>query len=209
MRLIFISTFALALAGHPAVADCTTEIAAMFSGGPFDPFERPNRRETTISIAPDGSETPVSDVLWDGPTRSINCYASGCAMAIDGEMWLGDSFDGPWTPAPTQAPSDPEAFVRQIADDLGANITEAHCNGSQTLGDGAALQFVYRTKTNPNEFGSWFGGLFTAWIDPDTGRLVRLEETESVASWAPEPNPAVKVTTVIYDDAISVTRPGD
>ena len=203
-RLVLAFSLALPALPLPAMSDCAADVAALFHGGPLDPFERPNRRETTIIRAPDGSETAAADVLWDGVTRSINCYPGGCAMMIDREAWMGQNFDGPWTAAPTQAPDDPEAFARAIADDMAANLTEAVCAPDSLLDGRPAAKYIYRTRTSPNEFGSWFGGLYTAWIDAETGRLVRLEETESVASWAPDPAPAVKVTTIRYDETIEI-----
>ena len=132
----------------PAAADCAGEIAALFKGGALDPFVRPNRREVTVSRAEDGTETPLSDVIWDGPTRSVNCYGSGCAMMIGREAWMGQSFDGPWTVAPTQAPEDPEAFARAIADDMAANLSDPVCRGEVDLDGRPARHYSYRTKTN-------------------------------------------------------------
>lgn len=191
----------------PALADCAGEVAALFDDGPLDPFVRPNRREVTVTVAPDGSETPLSDVLWDGVTRSVNCTPTICAMQIDTQMWMKPAGMDAWTEAPSQLPDDPEAFAQAIVDDMAANLSDPACLGAQTLDGQAVTVFRYRTKTEPNEFGSWWGGLFTAFIADDTGRLVRLEETETVASWAAGPDPAVKVTTVTYDDGIVISAP--
>ena len=193
---------ALALAlPLPALGDCAADVAALFHGGPLDPFERPNRRETTVIVAPDGSENRVGRRAVGRRDPVDQLHPGGCAMMIDREAWMGQSFDGPWTPPRRQAPEDPEAFARAIADDMAANATDAVCAPESMLNGRPAAKYTYRTQTSPNEFGSWFGGLYTAWIDVETGRLVRLEETESVASWAPDPAPAVKITTVSYDDS--------
>lgn len=203
---------AVALAPLPAAADCAADVAALFDGGALDPFDRPNRREVTVSVTTDGTETtetPVSDVLWDGVTRSINCTATMCAMQIDTEMWTKPVGTDAWAAAPSQLPDDPEAFAQGIVDDMAANLSEPDCLGADMLGGRAVTVFRYRTKTNPNEFGSWWGGLYTAFVADDTGRLVRLEETESIASWAAGPDPAVKVTTVTYDDSISISAPAE
>lgn len=191
----------------PAAADCAGDVAALFRGGALDPFVRPNRREVTVTVAPDGTESPLSDVLWDGVTRSVNCTPTICAMQVGAEMWMRPVGTEAWTAAPSQLPEDLEGFARAIVDDMAANLDAVECLDEQEL-DGQAVQvFRYRTRTNPNEFGSWWGGLYTAFIGADTGRLVRLEETETIASWAAGPDPAVKITTVTYDDSIAISAP--
>ncbi len=161
----------------------------------------------TVSVAPDGTETPLSDVLWDGVTRSINCTAAMCAMQIDTAMWMKPAGTEAWAAAPSQLPDDPEAFAQGIVDDMAANLTEPECLGAQVQGGRDVTVFRYRTQTEPNQFGSWWGGLYTAFIAGDTGQLIRLEETESIASWAAGPDMAVKVTAVTYDDSISISAP--
>ena len=207
----FLAALALALAGAtPASAECAADVAALFTGGPLDPFERPNRREVTVIQAPDGSVKPALDVRWDGVDSSINCAPTGCTMVIGQKAWMGGaSFDGPWSQAPTQLPDDPKLFARAIADDMAANITESACFGEVQLDGRPALKYGYRTKTNPNEYDSWFGGLFTVWIDVATGRLLRMEQTESISSWSPEPSPEVRITTVSYDETITISPPAE
>lgn len=191
----------------PAGADCAGEIAAMFSGGALDPFERPNRREVTLAIGEDGSETPVSDVLWDGPIKSVNCQDNACWMNVANKIWSAPGSEGPWTLSPSQLSDDPAGFVRAMTDDMAANLTDTVCAGEAALEGRQATKYIYRTRTNPNEFGSWWGALYTAFFDIETNQLVRLEEIEAVASWAPEPGPGMKVTTVTYDATISIMPP--
>jgi len=50
-------------------ANCLDDVKALFVGGPIDPFSRPSWHETTIKIAPDGTETHVVDATWQDPTR--------------------------------------------------------------------------------------------------------------------------------------------
>jgi hypothetical protein len=139
--------------------------------------------------------------------RSANCTATVCALNVGNRIWTAPGIEGPWTPAPTQLSDDPEGFVRAIGEAMAANLSDPECPGTQTLGDRPVQVFRYRTRTNPNEFGSWWGGLYTAFIDVETGQMIRLEERESVASWAADPAPGVKITTVVYDDAIAIAAP--
>jgi len=210
MRFMPALACALALPLMPggANADCTAEIAALFDGGPLDPFARPNRREVTLNRAADGSETPHSDVLWDGVERSINCMAHGCTMIIGQEAWMGGtSHDGPWTQAPTQMPDDPADFARITRDDMAANVTEAECLGEIETDAGPRLVYRFRTRTNPNEFDAWFGAFYEVQIIPGENLVAQIELSEEVAHWAPEPSSDVKTTTVTYDDSISIVKP--
>jgi len=202
LALVFALAFPL-----PASADCAADVAALFQGGPLDPFERPNRREVTMLHSHDGPVTQVSDVLWDGVTRSINCTETLCAMQVGTEMWIKPQGMDDWMSAPSQLPEDPETFARAIADDMAANLSEAECLGPNVLDGRDVSVFRYRTKTNPNEFDAWFGGLFIAFIAADTGQLIRLEELESVSSFAPEPGLDLRVTDITYDDSISISEP--
>jgi len=202
----FVLACALALP-LPAAADCAGAIAALFDGGAWDPFARANRREVTVSRQPDGSETPVSDVLWDGPLNSINCTPNGCFLAIGAETWRGDTARGPWTPMGSTGVEDPEGFVQETNDLLAASVREPECLGTVMLDDAETLAYRFFSKPEPNRFGSWWGGRYTVWLTPDATQILRIELAEGIASWAPEPDPAVKVTTVTYDDSIAISVP--
>lgn len=206
-RRACLALVALALVPLPAIADCAEEIAALYKGGALDPFVRPNRHEVTKAMNPDGSMSVVSDVLWDGPVRSLNCMNGACYLMIESTMYQSETAEGPWSLSPSTLPEDPAAFVRQIADDHAENVTDAECLGEQDL-DGVAVNvYRYRSQTNPNEFGSWFGGLYTQYVSVESGQVVRIELAEEVASWAPEPSEVVKITEVTYDDSIVLDVP--
>jgi len=106
-------------------------------------------------------------------------------------------------------PDDPADFARIARDDMAANLTDADCPGMIETADGPRLVYRFRTRTNPNEFDSWFGAFHEVTIDPGAGRVVQIVLTEEVASWAPEPSDAMKITTVSYDDSISIAPPGN
>lgn len=191
----------------PATADCAGEIAALFDGGAWDPFTRANRREVTVARGPDGVETPVSDVLWDGPLKSINCTPNGCFLAIGAETWRGASAEGPWEPMGSTGVEDPEGFVRETRDLLAASVSEPECLGAVSLDGTDALAYRFYSQPEPNRFGSWWGGRYTVWLTPDAARIVRIELAERIASWAPEVDPVAHVTTVTDDESVSISAP--
>lgn len=203
-RIAILVALALPL---PAAADCAGDIGALFQGGAWDPFTRANRQEVTVALAPDGSETPVSDVLWDGPLKSINCTPNGCFLAIGAETWRGESFDGPWEAMGNTGIEDPEDFVRETRDLLAASVSEPECLGTVTLDGVEALAYRFFSQPEPNRFGSWWGGRYTVWLTPDAGQILRIELAERIASWAPEVDPVVHVTTVTEDAGIAIAAP--
>jgi hypothetical protein len=209
MRIIpfFCLVLLTANTATPAVADCAGEIQALFQGGAWDPFARENRRETTVIKHPDGREEPYADVLWDGPVRSVNCTPNGCFMAIGNASWQGPSFDGPWTRSNDTGTGDPEDFVRATNNRLAASVLEEECLGVTELDGRSAHLFRFLSKPEPNEYGAWWGGRYSVWVDMTANRILRIELADGIASWAPAPSSDVQVTTVIYDEAIRVEAP--
>lgn len=195
------------MATTPAAADCAAEIDKLFHGGAWDPFARENRRETTVILHPNGSKTPSSDVLWDGPLKSINCTPNGCFMQIGSASWKGGGFDGPWTKAGDSGVKDPEKFVRNTNARLAASVSEPECLGATDLDGQNTLLYRFLSKPEPNEYGSWWGGRYSVWVNADANRILRIELAEGIASWAPEPSKDVQVTTIVYDNAIKVEQP--
>lgn len=208
LSALCLSSVSMALTVAPAAADpCRETIAAMFQGGPMDPFVRPKRHETTIRHNPDGSETMVTDVFWETVLKSVSASGGNYYLTYDLDMWSGPSFDGPWTPTGSKLPADFAEMTRQMSVQQAANLSETSCAGEVSVDGQALVKYVYRTKTDTNVHGSWFGGLYSAYLDPASGQLARLETAETVASWAPDAAAFVDITTVIYDPTISVVRP--
>ncbi len=195
------------LAPTPAWADCAGEIGALFDGGAWDPFARENRRETTILRKPDGTDTQTSDVLWDGPFRSINCTANGCFMAIGVASWTGPSFDGPWSRSNNTGTHDPEEFVRGTNQRLAASVSDVECLGEVKLGEQTTQLYQFFSKPEPNEYGSWWGGNYSVWVDQAKNRILKIELADGIASWAPEATQDVQVTTIEYDHTIEIPTP--
>lgn len=208
-RTILIACCALmALSPSAVAADCLDEIRALYLDGPLDPFKRPNRREVTVSVHPDGSTSPMSDVLWDGPANSRNCYPGGCTLAIGPQSWTAPGPDGPWAAAgDPYSGVDPVIFARQTADRHAASISAGDCLGEVDLDGKPMLAYRYLSKTEPNNFGAWWGGTYSLWLDPATRQPVRMEIAGFYGSWAPEPSKDLQVTTVEIDEAIRLEPP--
>lgn len=209
MRKLLLASFlgSTLIVVTPAAAECAAEIGGLFQGGAWDPFVRENRRETTVLRHPDGKETPSSDVLWDGPYKSINCTPHGCFMGIGNASWTGPSFNGPWTRSNDTGTVEPEKFVRATMDRLAASISEPECLGPTRLDGKQALLYRFFSKPQPNEYGSWWGGRYSVWVAQDAKRLLRIEISEGIASWAPKASKDVQVTKIIYDHAIRISEP--
>jgi hypothetical protein len=144
-----------------AFADCTDEIDSMLQGGAWDPFSRENRQETTVVKRPDGSETPNSEVLWDGPVRSINCTANRYFMAIGSTTWTGALSEGRWASSNDIRIEDPEEFVRATNARFSDSIDEPECLGDFEIENQNVQGYGFFSKPEPNEYGSWWGGIYS------------------------------------------------
>ena len=104
-------------------------------------------------------------------------------------------------------PEDVEAFHREMAESTLRNATEMSCPGNEMLDGREVTKYVYRSVSDPNEYGSWFGALNTVYVDVELDEAVRLEAAESVASWAPEKSEDVMITTIVFDPTIKIEQP--
>lgn len=208
--LAFACPLCLLPVAAPVMADCLEEVRGLYqTGGPHDPFTRLNRREITVSLHPDGSTSPYSDVLWDGAIKSRNCYPGGCALSIGPMSWTASGPEGPWTAgADAYSGVDPETFARATTERHIASILSAECLGEVDLDGAPALAYRFISKTEPNEFGAWWGGDYTQWFDPQSRLPLRTEIAGFHGSWAPEPSKDVLVTTYEIDETIRLDPPG-
>lgn len=92
-------------------------------------------------------------------------------------------------------------------DRLAASISEPECLGPTRLDGKQALLYRFFSKPQPNEYGSWWGGRYSVWVAQDAKRLLRIEISEGIASWAPKASKDVQVTKIIYDHAIRISEP--
>jgi hypothetical protein len=138
---------------HVAAADaCQEKIAAMFDGGPLDPFARtPHRLTNTVTDA-DGNFVRRYLTRWQTPFRSVSGVEGGelFAMVIDADTWTGPSLDGPWTKSPNSLPADHNEVRRSQHAQEKANLTETGCPGRANI-EGVLYDVVtYVTRTDPN-----------------------------------------------------------
>jgi hypothetical protein len=205
--LVLAATAGLCAAG-PARADaCAETIAALFDGGPLDPMVRPKRREQTLSVAPDGTVTPVVEALWESVTRVVS-HSNGIYILADGaNSWTGPGWTGPWTAQGATMPADGGAMSRAQTAAMARNLSETECLGEGDLGGQRVTAYRYRTRTEPNDYGAWWGAHYTAYLDAASRQLVRLDAAEGVSSWAPAPAAEVQVTLVTYDETIRIAVP--
>lgn len=128
-------------------------------------------------------------------------------MGIGSASWQGPSFDGPWTRSNDTGISDPEEFVRATNERLAGSVLEEECLGETQLDGKSAQLYRFLSKPEPNEYGSWWGGRYSVWVDAQASRILRIELAEGIASWAPTPSEDVQVTTIVYDEAIRIEEP--
>lgn len=200
------------MAGGAACADpCTDEIAALYDGGALDAFAQPPHRiETTTRLA-DGTVQYEYLTFFDSPLKSMNGVKGRglFTLGIGADTWTGPTPDGPWTKMPNQMPVDMEAFRRDMQEQFARNLTKTDCPGLVDSEDGPVRVYRYTSQTDKNEAqgGTYFGGSYTDFIDPDSGRLIRREETGSFAHYSPQPGTNVTVSRYIYDDPRRLTVP--
>jgi hypothetical protein len=204
----------LALLSAPATAEdagCRDRIAAMFDGGPLDPFVRPPHRFISTVLSPEGDTRYQFLTLWDTPARSISGIlgAGPFTLNIDGDTWIGPDPEGPWTAAPNMMPPDLEAFQRAQLAQQQKNLADVACPGQVEI-DGASYENIaFFTKTDPDEAtgGGWFGAHNTVYLDPQTERVMRWEMTDQVSSFAPEVSADINVQIFDYDTPVRIVRP--
>lgn len=205
MRRAFLLLLILPLAA-PAWADaCRDEIAALHDG-PLEPLNRPPHKQITTVYDPDGSVVYDLVSLVKTPLRTISGQESAnwFTMAIDRDVWNGPSLDGPWTANAAQMPEGREAQMRQLTLDFKANLSDTVCHGPDESGN---PRYTFRTQSNPDATGAFFGSLDTVTLDATSGEAIRFERTEFVNSWTEGVSMQVWVSENIYDATITVSPP--
>ena len=200
------ATLLAALTAAPVLADaCRDEIAALYDGA-IDPFQRPPHRQIVQVYDADGNPTRQYLNTIETPLRTIagEPAASYFTMAIDRDLWNGPSPEGPWTQNPAQMPEGREETMRGQYAELRENLTDTVCHG--TTADGL-VHYTYRTQTNPDDTGGFFGSLDQIWLDPDTGQIVRFELTDFVNAWTEGVSKERHVIEVEFDPTIKVDPP--
>lgn len=206
MRFRFVAMLLLALctANGPAhAASCEKQVKRLYDGGALDPFERGPREEVATIIAPDGSETPAQTVRWETPTQVITFMNGMYLLQYGRDMYAGPSWDGPWTHQ-QEMNFDPEEQARNVSKTYTDAMENAECGKTEL--DGVPVKtYAFHYKAGSEQGGSWWEGDLVLFVSKDG--LVRMEERNSAASWAPEPKDSVMVTKVALMPDFSITPP--
>lgn len=190
----------------PVVADaCAAEISALFDG-PLDPFQRPPHRQIVTVLNAEGAETGVMLNTVETPLRTIagQTAHNWFTMAIDREFWNGPTPEGPWTKNAALMPGGRAEQMANATAQQKANLTDTVCHGPDDQG---RLRYTYRTQTDPDENGMYFGALETITLDPALGQVVHFELREFVNSWSEGVSTELQMIEVQFDDSIKVDPP--
>lgn len=210
-RALALAISAFASLTVPAYADpCREEIVALFDGGALDPFAQPPYAYDTTVYAPDDSVKYAFYTVFDTPLRSLSgIKGQFMTLAIGNRTWTGPGPEGPWTETPNSLPADLEAFHKTTRDQLARNVTAPVCHGVVQKGDGSYLVYEFTTQTDPDQDqgGTYFGAREVDYVDPESGRLMRREQTGQFAHYQPEPGADRWVMIYRYDPALSLRAP--
>lgn len=200
ITLMFLCVPGLALADP-----CKEEIAELFDG-PLDPFQRPPHIQTVQIFDATGAEVRVMTNYIETPLRTIAGVPaeSYFTMAVDRDIWNGPSPEGPWTANPAQMPEGREEGLRDTYAQLKANLTDTECHGADDAGN---LRYTYRSQTDPDPTGGFFGSLDTVTVDAGSGQVIRFEMREFVNAWTDGVSKDRHVIEVTFDPEIRVTPP--
>ncbi len=209
MRLIAFALTAV-LAPLSAMADpCEDEVQEVFQTSLYSYDRPPYRSEKSVYDA-QGALQHVFVSSVETPLRTLSgVKGDSMALVIDRQVWTGPSATGPWTEAPSNFPADrkaahDKAFAQQLA-----NLDEIECNGLVEMDGVSLLSYSFSTQTDPDpdQGGLYFGERSTVYLDPETRRVMRWEQTDFTTPWMTEPDAALHVTVFTYDPELTVTPP--
>ena len=198
---------ALALA-LPAQADeCRDRIAGMFFGGALDPTQRPHYRLVVDTLKADGSYARAYEVIWAAVDQAMTIQ-NGMYILMRGEQsWLGNSADGPWTLSPPSQPMNAIEGDKQRRAQMQANLSDTSCDGMYEIEGKQVERFTFRTMMKDEAQGTYYGALYTAYVDPATNLLMRQDSTETVAHYAPTPSQDRDIQQYFYDPSLTLPDP--
>jgi len=203
MRIVKILC-AFGLSAGPAWADaCREEIAGLFLGGVMDPFARPPHVQYVEERDADGATIRENINYFETPLRTIAGASGNFTLAIDTDIWNGPSPEGPWSSLGTMLPIDRGEKLVVMNEQQAANVSDTTCHGTTDEG----VKYSFRSTTDPDENGVFFGAMHHAWIDPDSNLITRLEMTEFVNSWSEGVSTDTHVIRFEYDPNLKVMAP--
>ena len=201
----------LLFAACPANSDeCTAKIVSAFHGGALDAYARPAHRHEKQVLNAEGVVNFTFLSIVETPLRTIAGLKDGdMTLTIEDQTWTGPGPEGPWTASENNMPKDSKTWHLALQSQQAKNLSKTECNEDVTL-DGTTyemLRFTTQTDPNPDANNAFFGGTTTAYIDPNTQNLMRLDVTGLFSSWLPEPGTDTHITRFSYDPGIKVNTP--
>lgn len=198
------------MAGPAFSQTCLEETKALY-GNEMNFYNRRPYRSEKVVFDPSGKQTHTFENVVENPLKTISgVKGSGFyTLTVDQEAWTGPSIEGPWTPTPTNFPSDRRAGHDAMRAAEMDGMSDAICHGEVDIDGQKAKKFEFSVKTDPIEEmgGMWLGDRSTVWIAVDTGEVLRWDRTNFTSNWAPEESKEVHVEVFNYDDTIKVTAP--
>lgn len=205
MKPFHLALFAPLLA-NPAFGDaCREEIAALFDGGAMDPFARPPHVQTVKEYNAEGVLQRENFNYSETPMRTIAGSGGHYTMAIDTKVWTGPSPEGPWTDTGQSLPEDRDQTMVTFTKQTQANLVDTVCHGTDAEG---YLHYTYRSKTDPDENGMFFGALSEIWVNPKTGHVEKMQMSEFVNSWSDGVSDNQQTLEFDYSQTVKVDPPG-
>lgn len=209
-RIAFGLVAALVFAAPGLADDCRDRIAAMFDGGALDAYQRPPHRHEKQVMSADGTVQTTFTSVVQTPLRTISGVKGGdMTLAVDDRTWTGPGPDGPWSESPSNFPPDRETWHKAMQAQQAANLTDVSCPGIVDV-NGTVLEnfrFSTRTDPNPDQNGAYFGSSDSVYVSPETGQVMRWDQSGLYSSWLPTPGNDLYVTRFDYDPAIRVDPP--
>ncbi len=213
-RLLLVATSVfLALGGAQSAFanECRDRIAALYNGGAMDERVRRPHRIEILQYDSQGTMTErhVGKVI-DGTHYQLFSEVSKMGVLYVGtEIWYASgSPDGPWGNKQEMPAVRAEDLVRQL-EEKAASVTEAECLGQ--MQDNGVAYDVYRWRVFTETLEEYGGGIngarHEAWVDPDSGELAILRDSEVVTPWKKTPDGSRTETRFTYDDSITITAP--
>lgn len=208
MRTLLMAIAATLTLILPASADeCRDRIAGLFFGGALDPTQRPPYRLTVDILKADGSFVRAYEVIWLAVDKAMTIQNGGYFLMRGEKAWMASAPEGPWQFSPPSEPFDSvNRDVRQ-RQQMVANLSDTSCDGMYTIEGKTVERFTYRTMVKDDSIGTYFGALNTAYVDPETNLLVRMDDAEFVAHYAPQPSGDRNIMQYTYDPTLTLPDP--
>ncbi|MCF8483953.1 MAG: hypothetical protein K9G71_01985 [Rhodobacteraceae bacterium] len=189
-------------------AECLEEVRQIHATD-LDVFKRPPHRTEMYVFSPDGTQLRIVDTLWGSPFDAVSGIRGDAnySMLIGQDFWTGPTMDGPWTKSDYPLQEDRQAQVARMHAEETSNISDVACPVMVSLDGKTYISVGYRTQTNKDANGTFFGAMNTVYLDPKTRLPIRWDMTEFINSWKPGIDHELQITVFTYDPTIRLPRP--